>query len=103
MTTLYKAQTITAQDGATKRNSNTFWLDKNIKILKHSYNGESILWDNTNAQLYTAITGEGQELKALSMDGIVFWQVINEELNELRREVYMKELYIEPAIRHAIM
>jgi hypothetical protein len=36
------------------------------------------------------------------MDGIVFWQVINEELNELKHEVYMKELYIEPAIRHAI-
>jgi len=102
MTTIYRPQTITAQDGAIRRNSNTFWIDKNITSLKHTYNGESILWDNTNAQLYTAITGKGEQLKAISMDGIVFWQVINEELNELKHEVYMKELYIEPAIRHAI-
>ena len=102
MTTIYRPQTITAQDGAIRRNSNTFGLDKNIQKLSHNYHGEAILWDNTNAQLYTAITEEGQELKAVSMDGIVFWQVINEELNELKHEVYMKELYIEPAIRHAI-
>lgn len=97
--TLYKPQTII---GTITKSTVCSGIDRKITSIHYTYDGMYTIGDNTNAKLYTLLTDTGKQIKALSMDGMQYFEVTKEEVTNAIHNVYMQAVYIAPSVRHSI-
>ena len=85
---------------------NNIALDIHAIDVKPTRQGQEYIWENPNARLYTVLTEGGEELQAISYEGIQFMQVIGQELKEMEHDILVKvmtrNIFITPSIRHKL-